>query len=110
MKRNTLATIERRAATLDYFVGETEEWETVTRAWIDWWPDTGTEQFENGQVKARVSGTAKTLWASDLATVDSACRLRFTGTDGIERTVQIERVLNWHNQNKELHFLCVEAV
>lgn len=110
MKANTLATFERKAATLDYFVGETEEWEVVTQAWVDWWPNTGAEQVEDSQLKSRVSGTAKTMWTTELLPVDSACRVRLTGTDGVERTLHIERVLNWHNQNKELHFSCVESV
>lgn len=110
MKANILATIERKAAPLDYFIGEAAEWQTVTRALVYVEPQRTAERLEQQQIQGHTTHNLRTAWAPDLEAVDTACRLRLTTTAGIEKIYQIAEIQNIREANRELRLVCVEAV
>ncbi len=109
MNRNFLATIERKAPTLDAFLGQSDEWELVTKAWVSMEPLGITTQrgefIDTNQTKGTRKSIFKTDWAPDLANVDSACRMRIEN-----RIFHIDQIVNVGEQNRELQFLVVEKV
>lgn len=114
MRANILATIERKAPTLDHFIGEVGEWVEVARAWVTVDPPAVFAQrqefFQNEQTQAQIKHIVRAVWSPDLANIDTACRLRLTTNDGIERTLHIHNVINPNSGNRMLELLCVEAV
>lgn len=93
---------------LDAFIGEANEWEEVTKAWIHL--DTNIaqqpgESIETTQVSTKRRVIANATWTPTLASVDSACRLRCG-----ERIFEIDQVVNAGEQNRLLQFQLVERI
>ena len=110
MRANILATIERKAPTLDHFIGEVGEWVEVARAWVYVEPMRTAERLEQQQIQAHTTHNLRTIWTAELEAVDTACRLRLTTTAGIEKIYQIAEIQNIREQNRELRLVCIEAV
>lgn len=113
MNANILATFERKAPPLDHFIGESSEWSEVTKAWVSVEPAALMAQrfeFEDTQgIASQSRYTLATMWTPTLAGIDTACRVRATTPDGIERTYQIQSLVNVGNANRELQYTCIEA-
>jgi len=109
VRANILATFERQSSPLDHFIGEVEAWEVVTRAFVYLEPQRGQERQQEQQTQAHATHWLRTVWTPDVASVNTACRVRATTTAGAEKTYQIEEIQNIREQNRELRFVCVEA-
>lgn len=110
MRANILATIERKLPPLDYFTGESSEWETVTKAWVYIEPQRTAERLEQQQIQGHTTHNLRTAWTAEMEAVNTACRLRLTTLAGIEKVFEIAEIQNIREQNRELRLVCVEAV
>lgn len=104
-KPHILATFERKAAVLDAFIGQTDEWQEVARAWISVEHVSAREYVEAAQVTAQHKLLVKTAWTTTLGTVDAACRMTFDG-----RVFEIEQITNVAEQNRQLQLIVMERV
>ena len=122
MKAKHLATFERKAPTLDHFIGEVDEWVEVTKAWIGLEPVQITAQMNEATEGAQVSGQRKVIaratWTPTLATLDSTCRMKLANVtptvpsdlsdDRNYRIFYIEQLVNINENNRELQLLLME--
>lgn len=121
-RANILAIIERKSATLDYFIGEVDEWEEVTKAWVQIDPVVLFAQRMEFEDSSQTTSTrkliVKTEWTPTLAAVDTSCRLKVAkttpvapddlGDDANYRIFHIDQLQNVGEQNRELQLMVVE--
>lgn len=92
---------------LDAFIGETDEWVEVTKAYVEMdVPAIFAQRQEYAETTQTVSTRktiAKAVWTPVLAVVDAACRMTFNG-----RVFHIDQITNPGENNRELQFMVVE--
>jgi SPP1 family predicted phage head-tail adaptor len=118
VKFNRLATLEHRTLPDDPLSSQAVAWTEYRTAWISLEPLGGREPIQAQQIKGEVSHRIRMEFYSDVVPLD---RLKIRNgvvigdtdnpaDDRFYRIFQIDSVLNFMEQNREMQLLCKEQV
>lgn len=105
-KPHKLVTFERKAPLLDAFIGETDEWEEITKAYVSFESAVigqRSEFQETTQTTSTRRSIVRTEWTPTLSALDTSCRMTYG-----ERVFEIDQLVNPSERNKQLQLMVIE--